>query len=109
MKDLISLMDIPGMFPGREAEKLKLPLKIMVWVQAQNLVTVPRVNIIVRKYYAMGVLCMQGYLKRTDIVASWPTARMSFIDPDIGFGLAMESRIAGTPDPEAEKKRVREE
>jgi len=106
---LISLLDIPGMFPGREAEKLKLPLKIIIWLQAQNLVTVPRIHIIVRKYYAMGVMCMHGNLKRTDIVAAWPTAKMSFVDPDIGLGLAMESRIADAPDPEAEKERVREE
>jgi acetyl-CoA carboxylase carboxyltransferase component len=106
---LISLMDIPGMFPGREAEKLKLPTKIMVWLQAQNLVTVPRIHIIVRKYYAMGVLCMQGHLKRTDLIVAWPTARLSFVDPEIGLELAMESRIQEAKDPEAEKQRVREE
>lgn len=106
---LISLMDIPGMFPGKEAEKLKLPTKIIVWLQAQNLVTVPRIHIIVRKYYAMGVLCMQGHLKRTDIIAAWPTARLSFVDPDIGLELAMESRIQEAEDPGAEKERVREE
>ncbi len=106
---LISLMDIPGMFPGKEAERLKLPTKIMVWLQAQDLVTVPRVHIIVRKYYAMGVMCMQGNLKRTDIIAAWPTARLSFVDPEIGLELAMESRIKEAKDPEAEKRRVREE
>ncbi len=106
---IISLMDIPGMFPGREAEKLKLPLRIMVWVQAQNLVTVPRVHIIVRKYYAMGVVCMQGNLRRTHILGAWPTARLSFVDPEIGLELAMESRIKEAKDPEAEKQRVREE
>jgi len=106
---IISLIDIPGMFPGQDAEKQKLPLKIMVWVEAQNLVTVPRVHIIIRKYYAMGVVCMQGNRKSRDIIASWPNARMSFVDPDIGLGLAMESRIADAPDPEAERKRVQEE
>lgn len=106
---IISLMDIPGMFPGRDAERLKLPLKIMIWVQAQNLVTVPRIHIIVRKYYAMGVVCMQGNRKRTDIIAAWPTSKMSFVDPDIGLFLAMESRIAEAPDPELERERVREE
>lgn len=106
---IISLMDIPGMFPGRDAEKLKLPLKIMVWVQAQNLVTVPRIHIIVRKYFAMGVVCMQGNRRRTDITVAWPATKMSFVDPDIGLGLAMESRVAEAADPEAEKQRVLEE
>jgi acetyl-CoA carboxylase carboxyltransferase component len=102
-------MDIPGMWPGREAEKQKLPTKIIVWVQAQNLVTVPRIHIIVRKYFAMGVVCMQGYRRRSDITVAWPNAKMSFVDPDIGLGLAMESRIAEAADPEAEKERVFEE
>ncbi|MFC1886040.1 acyl-CoA carboxylase subunit beta [Thermodesulfobacteriota bacterium] len=106
---IISLMDIPGMCPGKAAEKQKLPTKIIVWVQAQNLVTVPRIHIIVRKYFAMGVVCMQGYRKRTDITAAWPNSKMSFVDPDIGLGLAMESRIAGAADPDAEKARVQEE
>jgi len=106
---LISLMDIPGMFPGKDAERLKLPTKIIVWLQAQNLVTVPRIHIIVRKYFAMGVVCMHGNRRRTDITVAWPNTKMSFVDPDVGLGLAMESRIAGSPDPEAEKRRVLEE
>ena len=106
---IISLFDIPGMFPGRDAEKLKLPLKIMVWVQAQNQVTVPRIHIIVRKYYAMGVLCMQGSRRTTDITVAWPTAKMAFVDPDLGMSLAGESRIAEAADPEAERQRVLEE
>ena len=106
---IISLMDIPGMYPGKSAERQKLPGKIIVWVQAQNLVTVPRIHIIVRKYFAMGVLCMQGNRRRNDITVAWPNAKMSFVDPDIGLGLAMESRIAEAEDPEAEKKKVLQE
>ena len=106
---LISLIDIPGMYPGREAEKLKLPTKIIVWVQAQNLVTVPRIHIIVRKYFAMGVVCMQGYRRTTDITVAWPNAKMSFVDPDIGLGLAMQSKIDGAFDPETEKKTMLKE
>lgn len=106
---LVSLLDIPGMFPGRDAERLKLPTKIIVLLQAQNLVTVPRVHVIVRKYYAMGVVAMQGNRRNSDITFAWPTARMSFVEPEIGLGLAMESRIAEADDPEAEKQRVFEE
>jgi acetyl-CoA carboxylase carboxyltransferase component len=52
---------------------------------------------------------MQGTLKRTDIIAAWPTARLSFVDPEIGLELAMESLIKEAKDPEAEKQRGREE
>lgn len=52
---------IPGMFSGKDAGKLKLPTKIIVWLPAQNLVTVPGIHIILRKFYAMGVSCMHGY------------------------------------------------
>jgi acetyl-CoA carboxylase carboxyltransferase component len=106
---LISLMDIPGMFPGKEAEKLKLPTKIIVWLQAQNMVTVPRIHVVMRKYFAMGIVAMHGFRRRTDITVAWPNAKMSFVDPDIGLNLAMESRIAEAADPEAEKARVLQE
>jgi propionyl-CoA carboxylase beta chain len=52
---------------------------------------------------------MQGNRKKTDITVSWTSAKMSFVDPDIGLGLAMESRINEAPDPEAEKERVLQE
>jgi acetyl-CoA carboxylase carboxyltransferase component len=67
------------------------------------------VHVIVRKYFAMGVVCMQGTRRRTDITVAWPTSKMSFVDPDIGLGLAMESRIAEAADPEAERERVLQE
>jgi len=106
---LVSLFDIPGMFPGKDAERQKLPTKIVVWLQAQNLVTLPKILIIVRKSYAMGYLCMTGNLKRTDFMVAWPSATISFADPDALLDVAAESRIARAQDPEAEKERVLEE
>ncbi len=105
---IICLLDIPGMFPGRDAEKLKLPTKIMVWAQAQNLATVPRINIVIRKDYAMGGNVMLSH-KETNITVAWPSARMAFVDPEIGMSLAGESRIAEAADPEAERQRILEE
>ncbi len=57
----------------------------------------------------MGIVAMHGYRRRTDITVAWPNDRMSFVDPDIGLTLVMESRIAGAADPEAEKARVLQE
>lgn len=105
---IISLLDIPGMFPGRDAEKLKLPTKIMVWQQAQGLTTVPRINIVIRKNYAMGGNVMLSK-KATNVTVAWPSARMAFVDPELGMSLAGESRIAEAADPEAERQRMLEE
>jgi len=104
---LIALMDIPGMLPGKDAERLKLPTKVMVWEQAQGLATVPKIQIVIRKDYAMGAVVMGG---RGDVInAAWPSAKMSFVDPDIGIDLAMAARIEGALDKEAERARIREE
>jgi len=105
---LVCLMDIPGMFPGKEMETGGMPQVVVNWLAAQGLATVPRVTIAIRKQYAMGALVMMGR-GPTSIVAAWPTARMSFVDPEIAINFAMGSRISAAQDPEAEKERMREE
>ncbi|MDD5288691.1 MAG: carboxyl transferase domain-containing protein [Dehalococcoidales bacterium] len=104
---LICLMDIPGMFPGRDVERQKLVTKIMVWEQAQGLATVPQIQIAIRKDYAMGAAVMGG---KGDVVnVAWPSAQMSFVDPDVGIELAMAARIADAKDKDAERARIRAE
>lgn len=105
---LLCLMDIPGMYPGKDMEKQKLPTKIMVWEQASALATVPKIQIVIRKDYAMGAAVMGGG-GGTIINVAWPSAKMSFVDPDIGIELAMNARLKDAADPEAEKAKYREQ
>ena len=104
---LVFLQDVPGMFPGKDAEKLKLPTKIMVLLQAIGLVTVPKITVLLRKAYGIGWRCMGT--SQDDMSAAWPIASISFVDPEIGISMVYGRKIAESEDPEVEKKRRMEQ
>jgi len=104
---LIFLTDIPGMFPGTASEKLKLPTKIVVMVEAIGLATVPKICIVIRKAYGIGFQCMGA--GQEDIHAAWPTASISFVDTLTGVELVYGRKIAESQNLEEERARLIEE
>jgi len=77
---LVLLVDTPGFSIGTEAERKRAPGKIMNYMQALQLCTVPKISIILRKSYGQAYLNMGGG-RNSDEVAAWPTAEVSFMDP----------------------------
>jgi acetyl-CoA carboxylase carboxyltransferase component len=78
---LIQLVDTPGFQIGTEAEKAGAPGKIMNFMNATTLVTVPKLSVILRKSYGRAYVCMGGG-RHSDDVAAWPTAEISFMSPE---------------------------
>ena len=74
------LVDTPGFSIGIEAERKRAPGKIMNFMNALQLCTVPKISIILRKSYGQAYLNMGGG-RNSDEVAAWPTAEVSFMDP----------------------------
>ena len=103
---LIFLTDIPGMFPGKESERQKLPTKIINWLEAETLATVPKISVTIRKAYGIGWNCMLQPCETGDFVVAWPTASISFVDPEIGVKLVYGSKIAAAQDPDVERERL---
>ncbi len=77
----VMLVDTPGFQIGTEAERAGAPGKIMNFMNAMTLVTVPHLTVIVRKSYGRAYVCMGGG-RHSDEVAAWPTAEVSFMSPD---------------------------
>ena len=77
---LVMLVDTPGFSIGAEAERKRAPGKIMNFMQALQLCTVPKISVILRKSYGQAYLNMGGG-RNSDEVAAWPTAEVSFMDP----------------------------
>jgi methylmalonyl-CoA decarboxylase subunit alpha len=77
---LVLLVDTPGFVIGTEAERKRAPGKIMNFMNALSLTTVPKLSVILRKSYGQAYLNMGGG-KNSDEVAAWPTAEVSFMDP----------------------------
>jgi len=77
---IIMLVDTPGFIIGTEAERRRAPGKIMNFMNALSLCTVPKLSVILRKSYGQAFLNMGGG-RNSDDVSAWPTAEVSFMDP----------------------------
>lgn len=107
---IVFLQDVPGMYPGADAEKQKIPTRIMVTLQAIGLASVPKIGVLLRKAYGIGWRVMG--VTHDDMSAAWPIASISFVDPDIGIELVHGRRLAAIADPkqrELERQQLREQ
>lgn len=77
---IIMLVDTPGFVIGVEGERMKAPGKIINFMTALQMCTVPKLSVIMRKSYGQAYLNMGGG-RNSDDVAAWPTAEISFMDP----------------------------
>jgi len=101
---IINLVDTPGFVIGIEGEKKKAPGKIMNFMTALQMCTVPKLSVIMRKSYGQAYLNMGGG-RNSDSVAVWPTAEVSFMDPQY----ATEVVTWGKDASDEEKGAIREE
>lgn len=105
---LIFLHDTPGFRVSSEAEKAKMPTKIMVWNQALALTTVPKISVVIRKSIgaAYGNMCGPGM--GGDLVVAWPTAEINFTGPEVGINVVFGRELARAENPSEERKKLLE-
>ena len=77
---LVFMVDQPGFLIGIEGERRGAIGRVMNWMNAISLVTVPKFSVIVRKTYGQAVLNMGGG-GNADVVLMWPSAEINFMDP----------------------------
>jgi acetyl-CoA carboxylase carboxyltransferase component len=91
---IIILTDTPGFLIGIEGEKRKAPGRIMNFMTALQMCTVPKFSIVTRKSYGQAYLNMGGS-RNSDEMGAWFTADVGFMDPTIGvnvvYGVTAES------------------
>jgi acetyl-CoA carboxylase carboxyltransferase component len=102
---LVMLVDVPGFLIGIEGERRGAPGRIINWMNALSLMTVPKITVIVRKSYGQAYLNMGGG-RNSDEVAIWPSADLGFMDPKLGVNVLFG--ITEKDDPEAFQARVDE-
>lgn len=83
---IINLVDTPGFLVGLEGERKKAPGKIINFMQALQLVTVPKISVILRKLYGQAYLNMGGG-RNSDELCAWSGAEISFMDPAIAVNV----------------------
>ncbi len=102
---IILLVDVPGFLIGIEGERKGAPGKIINWMNALSLCTVPKFSVILRKSYGQAYLNMGGG-RNSDEVAIWPTADLGFMDPHVSVNVIYG--IERDDDPELFDKRMKE-
>lgn len=105
---LIFLHDTPGFRISSDAERAKMPTKIMVWNQALALSTVPKISVVIRKSIgaAYGNMCGPGM--GGDLVVAWPTAEINFTGPEVGVNVVFGRDLARAENPSEERKKLLE-
>jgi acetyl-CoA carboxylase carboxyltransferase component len=79
-------VDTPGFLVGKAGERKKITGKIMNWMNALALTTVPKLTVIIRKSYGQGWQNMGGG-RYSDVLVAWPTAEISFVAPEIAVNI----------------------
>lgn len=77
---LVFMADQPGFLIGVEGERRGAIGRVMNWMNAMSLVTVPKISVVMRKTYGQAVLNMGGG-GNSDEVINWFTAEVNFMDP----------------------------
>ncbi len=80
---IIFMVDQPGFLIGLEGERRRAPGRIMNWMNALTLCSVPKFSVIMRKSYGQAFLNMGGQGNAPEAVA-WTTAEVGFMDPHYG-------------------------
>ena len=80
---IVMLVDQPGFLIGVEGEQKGVTGKVMNWLNAMTLCTVPKISIILRKSYGLAVSNM-GAGGNANEVCCWVTAEVSFMKPEFG-------------------------
>ena len=103
---LIFLVDTPGNLVGTTAERKKIPTKIMVWLEALALSSVPKITIIIRKAYGMAISHMCGTNCGPDFIAAWPIAEISFMSPEAATNVVFFNKIEEAEDSQEERQKL---
>ena len=94
---IVMLVDVPGFLIGVEGERKAAPGKIINWMNAISLTTVPKLTVVLRKSYGQAYINMGGN-KNSDVFAMWPTADVGFMDPETGVNVVFGIRKEDDPE-----------
>lgn len=94
---IVFLVDQPGFLIGLDGERRGAPGRIINWMNALSLVTVPKISLVLRKSYGQAYLNMGGG-RNSDEVVCWPSADLGFMAPAVGANVLSAGKKADTPE-----------
>ena len=106
---LIFLHDTPGFLVGKAAELKRMPGKIINFIEAAALSTVPKISLVIRKSYGMAYSNMCGTGMGADFVLAWPNAEISFMAPEVAANVVYRRKIDESDDIKAAREQAEQQ
>lgn len=91
---MVFLADTPGFLVGRQVEHNRLLYKGVMLNQALAHARVPRLTFILRKAYGLAYFSMSGGHMGSTLLCGWPTAEISFMDPEVAVNVVYAPDLA---------------
>lgn len=91
---MVFLADTPGFLVGRQVEQNRLLHKAVMLNQALVHARVPRLTFILRKAYGLAYFSMSGGRMGSTFMCGWPTAEISFMDPEVAVNVVHAPKLA---------------
>ncbi|MBI4963189.1 MAG: carboxyl transferase [Desulfomonile tiedjei] len=106
---LIFLHDTPGFLVGKAAEYKRMPGKIINFIEAVALSSVPKISLVIRKSYGMAYSNMCGTGMGADFVLAWPNAEISFMAPEVAANVVYRRKIDESDDIKAARDQAEQQ
>ncbi|MFH1059267.1 MAG: acyl-CoA carboxylase subunit beta [Pseudomonadota bacterium] len=97
---LVTLADVPGYMPGSDQEKNGIIRHGAKMLYAYSEATVPKVTVVLRKYYGGAIPAMCCHETGADFLFAWPTAEFAMIGTKAAVPILYRKEIAEAADPE---------
>ncbi|HEY3740318.1 MAG TPA: carboxyl transferase domain-containing protein [Bryobacteraceae bacterium] len=97
---VILMHDTPGFRVGKDAEAKRMPSKIINFIEALAMTTVPKISLVIRKSYGMAYSNMGGHGMGADFEFAWPGADISFMAPEVAANVVYQRKIEESANPE---------
>lgn len=102
---LLTLVDVPGFFPGTRQEHDGIIRKGAKLLYAYSEATVPKVSLILRKAYGGAYIAMNSKNMGADVVYAWPIAQIAVMGAEGAADIIYKQEIESAKDHDAAKKR----
>ncbi len=106
---IVTLADVPGYMPGIQQEYGGIIRHGAKMLFAYTEATVPKITVVLRKYYGGSIAAMCPLQLGADRMIAWPTARLAILGARPAVEILYGKEIRSSLDPEAERQRREEE
>lgn len=101
---LAILADVPGYLPGSGQEKGGIIRHGAKMLYAFSEATVPKVTIVIRKYYGGAIPAMCCHETGADLLLAWPTSEFAMLGTQAALPILYKKELAEADDPERVRK-----